>query len=238
MKRKSTKTILITGVSSGIGYEILKLYSTTNNTVIAISRTKQVIRKLASEKINQKANLTFVQCNIASEQAHKIIKEALKANSIYKIDILINNAATLINKPFEETTWKDANNLFMVNYFSPAMLIKSLLPFFKQGTQIVNITSMGGLHGTQKFPGLSHYSASKAALNCLSECLATELQDRGIQVNALALGAVQTEMLNKAFPSYKAPVSACQMANFIISFIESSNEVINGKIISLAQTTP
>jgi len=97
---------------------------------------------------------------------------------------------------------------------------------------------MGGFQGSVKFKGLSYYSASKAAIACLTECLATEFADSGISVNCLALGAVQTEMLNEAFPGYKAPVDSLQMAEYITDFALRGHKVFNGKILPVAMSTP
>jgi short-subunit dehydrogenase len=97
---------------------------------------------------------------------------------------------------------------------------------------------MGGFQGSAKFPGLSYYSASKAALACISECLAGELKELEIIVNCLAPGSVQTEMLEDAFPGYKAPVSAREMGKFIGDFALTGNRFFNGKIIPVALTTP
>ena len=94
------------------------------------------------------------------------------------------------------------------NFFGPASIIRIVKPLMPAGSHIVNISSMGGFQGSAKFNGLSYYSASKAAIACLSECLAEEFKDSGVSVNCLALGAVQTEMLREAFPGYKAPVEA------------------------------
>ena len=97
---------------------------------------------------------------------------------------------------------------------------------------------MGGFQGSTKFAGLSAYSSSKSALSGLTECLAEELKDRNIAVNCLALGAVQTEMLGKAFPGYKAPLSAAKMAEFICEFALTGQLFFNGKIIPVSSTTP
>jgi NAD(P)-dependent dehydrogenase (short-subunit alcohol dehydrogenase family) len=106
----------------------------------------------------------------------------------------------------------------------------------KKGSHILNISSMGGFQGSVKFPGLSYYSASKAALACLSECLALEFDELGIKVNCLALGSVQTEMLEEAFPGYKAPIDAKKIGEFIADFAINGNKFINGKIIPVALT--
>jgi NAD(P)-dependent dehydrogenase (short-subunit alcohol dehydrogenase family) len=105
-------------------------------------------------------------------------------------------------------------------------------------THIVNISSIGGFQGSVKFPGLSAYSSSKAALVCLTECLAEEFKDKNIAFNCLALGAVQTDMLNEAFPGYKAPVSASSMASFVTDFVLKAHHFMNGKIIPVSLSTP
>ena len=97
---------------------------------------------------------------------------------------------------------------------------------------------MGGFQGSSKYRGLSYYSAAKAALSCLSECLAEEFREDGIIVNCLALGSVQTEMLEEAFPGYKAPVSAREMAELIADFAVKGSRFFNGKIIPVAFSNP
>jgi NAD(P)-dependent dehydrogenase (short-subunit alcohol dehydrogenase family) len=110
-----------------------------------------------------------------------------------------------------------------------------LMPY---GSHIINISSMGGFQGSSKYRGLSYYSASKAAIACLSECLAEEFSESGIRVNCLALGSVQTEMLAEAFPGYKAPVDASEMAHFISDFALNGSKYFNGKIIPVAINNP
>jgi 3-oxoacyl-[acyl-carrier protein] reductase len=106
------------------------------------------------------------------------------------------------------------------------------------GSHIVNISSMGGYQGSSKYKGLSVYSASKAALSCLSECLAGELKDSGISVNCLALGSVQTGMFEKAFPGFKAPLGPKEMAEFITYFAINGNKYFNGKVLPVAVNNP
>jgi NAD(P)-dependent dehydrogenase (short-subunit alcohol dehydrogenase family) len=108
----------------------------------------------------------------------------------------------------------------------------------RKGSHIVNIASMGGFQGSSKYKGLSYYSASKAALACLTECLATEFQESKIKVNCLALGAVQTEMFEAAFPGNKAPVKAHEMAEFIADFALKGHKFFNGKILPVATNNP
>jgi NAD(P)-dependent dehydrogenase (short-subunit alcohol dehydrogenase family) len=151
---------------------------------------------------------------------------------------LINNAGALLHKPFQEITDEDFDAVFGMNVKSPFRLIRDLLPLFNEPAHIINISSMGGVQGSIKFPGLSLYSASKGALAILTECLALEFKDQQIYINALAIGAVQTEMLAEAFPGYKAPLQPGQMAAFIKEFALTGHRYFNGKVLPVSLSTP
>ena len=155
-----------------------------------------------------------------------------------KVDILINNAGHLVNKPFEDHTEADIAESVSVNFTSAARLTAELLPLMVRGAHVVNIGSMGGFQGSLKFPGLSWYSATKGALAVLTECLAAEYAERGISFNCLCPGAVQTEMFQKAFPGFSAPVSPSDMASFIADFAVNGNKFFNGKILPVALSVP
>lgn len=230
--------ILITGASKGIGFEMVKQFSQNPNTlVIAVSRNIDSITKLVNQKNTH--SILPIKADITNASDQKKILKSLKALSL-KIDIFINNAGEIVNKPFEKITSKELQSVYTTNVFGPFTLIQALLPFFnkKNKAHIVNISSMGGFQGSSKFPGLSAYSSSKSALSGLTECLAEELKPKNISVNCLAIGAVQTEMLNKAFPGYKAPLKANQMAEFICNFALTGHTYFNGKIIPVSSTTP
>ena len=158
--------------------------------------------------------------------------------SFENIDILINNAGHLVNKSFEETTLKDFQDVYSINVFSVAMLIKKVIKFMNKSSNVVNISSIGGVQGSVKFSGLSAYSSSKAALNILTEMLAEEFKERNIHFNSLALGSVETKMLKKAFPDFKASTSAQEMAKYIYEFSISGYKFLNGKIVSVSSSTP
>ena len=231
-------TILITGASKGIGFEMVKQFSQSPNTmVIGVSRNIQTLTKLVNQKNTH--SILPIKGDVTLSQDQKKIVKTLKSLGL-KIDVLINNAGEIINKPFEKITAKELQSVYNTNVFGPFTLIQSLLPLFnkKNRTHIVNVGSFGGFQGSSKFPGLSAYSSSKAALSGLTECLAEEFKSKNISVNCLAIGAVQTEMLSKAFPGYKAPLKANQMAEFICNFALTGHNYFNGKIIPLSSSTP
>ena len=225
--------IVITGASRGIGYQVAKLFSENkDNKIIAISRNKENLEILQKES----DNIISIPFDLSSNQYSDLIHQI--SNSIDKVDILINNAGHLINKPFKDISHNEMNDIFNVNFFSVALLIQDLLPLMNINSHIVNIGSMGGFQGSSKFPGLAVYSASKAALANLSECLAEELKEQKISVNCLSIGSVQTEMLESAFPGYQAPLQADEMASFIVDFALTGHKFFNGKVLPVSSTTP
>ncbi|MBE9467606.1 MAG: SDR family oxidoreductase [Bacteroidetes bacterium] len=234
--------IIITGASKGIGYEIAKEFSKDqDNKIILISRDYERLTNLKNECKNNdlKSEIftikyDFNELNLQKQLLPKILK------CFNKIDILINNAGMLVNRLFEEVDINEAKQMFNVNFFAASELIKILLPYFTNDSHkhVINISSMGGFQGSVKFKGLSYYSASKAAIASLTECLAEEYKDEKISFNCLALGSVQTEMFNKAFPEVKASLKPKEMAKFIVDFALNGNKYFNGKILPISISTP
>jgi len=224
-----SKNIIITGTSSGIGFELVNIFSKKNHRVLALSRDNSKLRELKLDGVDA---IDFDLNHNDYGKVNEFLKKAVK------IDILINNAGYLINKPFKETTLEDFQMVYSTNVFSVAMLIKNTIDFMESGSNVLNISSIGGIQGSVKFPGLSAYSSSKGALNILTEMLAEEYKDRGIHFNSLALGSVQTKMLEKAFPNFTASTSALEMAEYIYNFSTNGYRLMNGKVISVSSTTP
>lgn len=227
--------IIVNGGTRGIGKEVVKYFSRDlRNRIIATGRNENALAKLTNDHKNVIAVKTDM--SVFDIQAEDFMKTV--SSSFDHVDILINMAGNLIAKEFMKISNEEARLMMETNFFGPATLIRLLKPLMPAGSHIVNISSMGGFQGSAKFTGLSYYSASKAAIAVLTECLANELNDSGIKVNCLALGSVQTEMLNEAFPGYKAPVSAGQMAEFISEFALTGQKFFNGKILPVAMSNP
>jgi short-subunit dehydrogenase len=224
------KNIIITGTSRGIGYELALQFANEGHNVLAISRKKPQVF------IDHK-NITCLSIDISDKEQFIQVEQFL--NSTWKkVDVLINNAGSLLNKPFEEISFTDFENVYKVNVFAVAELTRICVPFMQKGSHVVTISSMGGIQGSTKFPGLAAYSSSKGAVITLSELLAEEYKESGIAFNVLALGAVNTEMLQEAFPGYEAPISANEMANYIHDFSLNGNKFYNGKVLQVSATTP
>ena len=223
--------VLVTGCSKGIG----------ENIVDELLK-KDVINKIyvTSRNINE--------LNVNSPKVIKVELDYLKTDWEYAllkvvsenpINVLINNAGYLYNGSLKDTSYSEIDKMVTINYTGPFKLVQLLLENLKKGkAHIVNIGSMGGFQGSSKFPGLSLYSSTKAALANLSECWAEELREFDISSNCLALGAVDTEMLQCAFPGFKANVSSSEISTIIVDFSLNYNRLVNGKIFPLSEGTP
>jgi len=232
--------IVISGASSGVGFEaVLELILNSENKVLALARSADKLQRLLeiAKGLNPDCQLFPVQFDLVNDDIQNGLLPFIR-QQFGKIDILINNAGALEVKPFEQTNEIDFVEMLQSNFLSHVQLIQGLLSEMNQPSHIVNIGSMGGFQGSVKFPGLSAYSASKAALHTLTECLALELADRKIKVNCLALGSAQTEMLEKAFPDYESPVMAFEMGKYIADFARTGHQFFNGKVLPVAVTTP
>lgn len=232
--------IIVTGASRGIGFETVSIFAKdSRNNVLALARGKAGLEKLlqACRDSNVTDNVNIFPFDLLhGDYRTVLIPEILR--KMKSVDILVNNAGVLIRKPFELTEESDFDLMFQANVKTAFNLTRHLLPYFTRNAHIVNIGSMGGFQGSAKFPGLSLYSASKGALAILTECLAEEFKERQVRVNCLALGSSQTEMLDQAFPGFKAPLSAGEMASFITEFALHGHQWFNGKVLPVAVTTP
>jgi NAD(P)-dependent dehydrogenase (short-subunit alcohol dehydrogenase family) len=232
--------LIITGASTGIGYELVKFFARNrNNRIVALSRNGQLLKQLHNEclKLNSEAHVTPYEFDLEQFEFYPFIVQRIET-FIPRCDILINNAGRMVNKPFATMEPGEFDEIFNVNVKAAYFFTQAILPMMKEGGHIVNIASMGGVQGSQKFRGLSAYSASKAAVVVMTECLAEELKDTEIKVNCLALGGAQTEMFAKAFPGFKASQTPAHMAQYVAEFALTGHKFFNGKVIPVANTTP
>ncbi|MDZ7613695.1 MAG: SDR family oxidoreductase [Flavobacteriaceae bacterium] len=227
------KKVVVTGASKGIGFELVKYLSKNGHHVLAITRNKDSIINLQKDH----KNITVLELEITREIDVNAIRDFV-SSTWGNIDAIIHNAGKLIHKPFFKTSMTDFMEVYKVNVFAVAELTKLLLPFVNKGGHVVGVSSMGGVQGSKKYPGLSAYTSSKGALITLFELLAEEYYESGIAFNTLAIGAVQTEMLKRAFPGYKASISAAAMAEYIADFSLYKARYFNGKVIPVSNSTP
>lgn len=228
-----SKTVVVVGASRGIGKAMVDLFAADKSLKIyALSRDEEKMRKQFGSHGNVECRGYDLTSNDFTDQLEHIFAK------VEKIDILINNAGYLVNKPFEELSRRDFDRSYQVNVIGVMETVQALLPKLESGAHIVNISSMGGFQGTVKFPGLVAYSTSKAALVSFTELFAEEFKHTEMKMNCLCLGAVQTEMLHEAFPGYEAMVSPDQMAAYICNFALTAHQWMHGRVIPVSLTTP
>lgn len=225
------KNIIITGTSRGIGFELAKKFAENAHQVLALSRNEKPVQELKLE------NLESFSFDIGKPEDIQKVKDYVK-EKWQKVDVLIHNAGQFLKGDFENISLEKVREVYETNIFGVYGLTQSLLPFMKKDGHVIAISSMGGIQGSVKFPGLTAYSSSKAAVINLMEILAEEYKEKGPVFNALALGAVQTEMFEEAFPGAEAGLQPVEMANYIYDFALNGNKVFNGKVLQVSNSTP
>ena len=234
-----TKKVIVTGASRGIGFELVQKYVEAGHEVIALSRNSDRLKQLkeACLQLNPKAQVHILSFDLANGDIAVQLMSFIES-CFQHVDILINNAGVLVAKPFTEISAEELERVYHVNVLSVFKLTQELIPKFSDRAHIVNVSSVGGVQGSVKFSGLSAYSSSKAALVSLTECLAEEYKETNLTFNCLALGAVQTEMLEEAFPGYQAPTLAKDMAAYILNFSINGPRFYKGKVLNVSKSTP
>lgn len=217
---------VVTGASSGVGFQTALNLANQGHTVYALARRENKLNELAS-RVSGAGKVYPVILDLedfTTDQLEKVFSH------VTHVDRLVNNSGKLLNKNFLEITEDEIDSVFNLNYKAVIKLIQYFHPKMVQApnAHIVNIGSVGGVTGSVKFPGLSIYSSSKGALSILTECLAEDFREDNIQVNCLALGSVNTEMLRSAFPDFQSPTNPDEIGKYIANFVISGNSVING----------
>lgn len=235
MSTTASPFVVVTGASQGIGRATaLELAGVHGCTVLAVSRRADALESLSADPIGQ-GRVEALALDLAAENAGARLKEVVGNR---QVNALIINHGQLLNKPFAQITRADLQALYLANVFTAVEVVQALQPRLSASSHIITISSMGGFQNSSKYPGLSGYSSSKAALACLSQCLAAEFGPGGAKVNCLCLGAVDTVMLQGAFPGYKAPTSPATMAAHIAHFALEGHRWYNGQVLPVALSNP
>ncbi|MGM8365730.1 SDR family NAD(P)-dependent oxidoreductase [Virgibacillus sp. W0181] len=186
MARLDGKVAIITGGASGIGAEMATMFTGEGATVIAAD-----INQDALDKISENENIHGMKLDVSAEEDWQSLVEKV-VNDFGKIDILINNAGVTSEKPITEINYKDWEFLSKINGFGAMMGIKYVAPAMERNKQgsIVNLSSVTAQIGM----GLNSYSASKGSVRAISKAAAVEYGKRGIRVNAVFPGVIETPM--------------------------------------------
>ncbi|MEO6816605.1 MAG: SDR family oxidoreductase [Edaphobacter sp.] len=182
------KVVIVTGGSSGIGRASALGFAEAGARVLITGRRATSLAEAAKDHSNIKTMVADAAC---PEDASQVIADAMERWG--RLDILLNNAGAGAIMPLAEVTAERINDIFAVNVLGPSLLAKEATPHLERSRgSIINISST---YGSKAGAGLSHYGASKAALEYLTRAWALELAPRGIRVNAIAVGPTESGAL-------------------------------------------
>lgn len=239
-KRLSGHTALITGAGRGVGRAIAETFAAAGADLVLIARTNDELSRTALECAKAGANVLAEIVDIGDPGQIEALFSRLSDRGI-KVDILINNAAILIKSTLEKYDIEDFREMFAVNVTAPLIFSQKTLPMMKErgGGTIVNISSLSGCFGVQKFPGMGAYDMTKYALWGLTEMLAIENMEYNVRVNQLSLSAVDTAMFRSAAPpGLTAALEADQVARHVLYLASSDSAPLTGENIILTGMAP
>lgn len=225
--------VLITGANGGLGKELSKVFAVNNHMVYAVSRHNHNLTDLIDQY-----KVQFIQSDISNDNELDILCNMI--NDLDGLDVVINNASVLNKNLLESSPANKIIETLQTNLHASIIISKVAIPKLKQSNNahIINISSMSGIGFAQKFEGMSVYGSTKAGINAFTESLAIELKEFNIHVNAIALSAVQTPMLDQAFSKNLEGMKPEQVAAFIYDISLKYKALFNGKIIPVGYSIP
>jgi 3-oxoacyl-[acyl-carrier protein] reductase len=217
MSEFSGKVAVVTGASSGIGKKTAELLAARGARVVTFARSAGTVRGDVSD-------LAAIERLFVETESHH-----------GPCDILINNAGMIDPAPLVETTFEQWRRMFEVNVHGVYLACRRVLPsMLERGTgTIVNVASISGVAGPEKFPGWVSYCASKGAVISLTEALAVEVKSRGVRVNAVSPGAVDTAMWAEASGGAPASMTAEEVAEAILFLASDRSRPMNGQNLNV-----
>jgi len=205
----TNKVIIITGAGGGIGLAIAKKFASQQSFVVLADINEQQLQAAASDvKKAGAAGVWPCVCDVSKEQDVEAAIEGA-VQRFNSVDVVVNNAGLMIFKPIEEQTLEDWDKIFKVDLYGALFFIKHSFKTMKPGSAIVNVSSV---HAIETEPMVAPYAAAKAALVSLTRSAAIEGKPKGIRVNCVLPGAIDTPMLWNN-PNVKSGVEKINMAD-------------------------
>ncbi|MCD2196520.1 SDR family oxidoreductase [Actinomycetospora endophytica] len=204
MGRHDGATVLITGGTSGIGLATARLLHDDGARVTVTGRSPDSLEAARKELGPE---VTVLASDIADPDATDALAAEVR-DTLGEIDLLVVNAGVTAFAAFDEVTEDDYDRLFAINARGPFFLVQRLAPLLRAGGAVVVTTSVANVRG---LPGSSVYAATKAAARSMVRSLARELLSRGVRVNAVSPGPIDTGILERTLPAAAAETTREQM---------------------------
>ena len=199
MKQLNRKVAIITGANQGLGLQIAEHYINNGASIAICARNESKlfdVKKTLEKNISSHQKIFASTCDVSNfEEVNKFIDRVY--NELGSIDILVNNAGVYGPKgKIENINWSEWVKAIEINLFGSILMTRAILPFYKK-KQRGKIIQLSGGGATNPLPNISAYAASKAAIVRYVETLAEEVREFNIDVNAVAPGALNTQMLDE-----------------------------------------
>jgi NAD(P)-dependent dehydrogenase (short-subunit alcohol dehydrogenase family) len=222
---------VVTGASSGIGAATAEMLAARGARVAILARSGTKLRQLADRFGDR---MLAVTGDVASLEDVERLFSATESR-FGKCDVLVNNAGLIDVAPLVDTTFEQWRRMFAVNVDAIFLACRRALPsMLERGAgAIVNVASISGVPGPDKFPGWVSYCASKGAVISLTEALAVEVKGRGVRVNCVSPGSVDTAMWAEASGGAPASMTAQEVAETILFLASSRSRPINGQNVNV-----
>jgi len=233
----NSQIVMITGGAKGIGKACAKNFLKRGASVSLMSRTLSELKATQDEFEKEFPKRTVIfEGSVSSSLDIQSWFEATTSH-FGTPTVLINNAAIFLSKEVTDQSLEDWEQVIQINLTGSFLCSQAFFKAANPGKiprSIINISSLAGIRGTDKFPGLSSYVASKFAVVGLTEALAVEGKSLNIRVNCIAPGAVDTEMLRKALPQLKAKAQPEDIAKICLFLAdEKQSQVLNGSTLEV-----
>lgn len=228
------RVAIITGAGQGVGRATAQLFAREGARVVIFSRTPAHLDETATTIRDAGGDVLAIQGDVAQEDdVQKLFQQVRDAYG--HLDILINCAGIVAVRPFVEmdtATWDQVLGVNLRGTFLCCREAFRMMSTQGQGV-IVNISSLSGVKGVEKFPGLSAYNVSKSGIVGLTEILAVEGKPHNIRVCAVSPGAIDTAMLQQAAPHLKAGMTAEELADILLFLADDTGRMFSGSNIEL-----
>jgi NAD(P)-dependent dehydrogenase (short-subunit alcohol dehydrogenase family) len=220
---------IITGAGRGVGRATALRFAREGARVVLFSRTSETLDDVAAEIAPLGYPFLSVVGDVSSEEdVHALFQQIMQVFG--RVDILVNCAGVVAVRPFAEMDTSIWDHVLAVNLRGTFLCCREAFRIMTMQSSgvIVNLSSLSGVKGVEKFPGLSAYNVSKAGVASLTEILAVEGKPYNIRVCAVSPGAVDTEMLRQAAPHLKAGMTPENLAEILLFMVDASGRMLSG----------
>lgn len=225
------RVAVVTGASSGIGRATAEMFAARGARVALFARSAEKLESIVAAHGDR---MIAIAGDVSDAQAIERLFAATESR-LGKCSILVNAAGMIDPKVLVETALEQWDRMFAVNVRGAFLASRRALPSMLAGGSgvIVTVSSISGVVGPEKFPGSVSYCASKAALIAMTEALAVEVRDRGVRVNCISSGSVDTAMWAKASGGAPADMTPEEVAEAILFLASDRSRPMNGQNLRL-----